>query len=133
MDVLFKKDWWSPYAAGAIAGIILCLSVLIAGKFIGASTTYVRSAGLIEQTVASGHVEGSDYFTKTKIKVDWQMLFVVGLIIGAFVSSVTSKTFKWTPVPPMWEKRFGASSGKRFVVSFIGGIIVLFGARLAGG
>ena len=130
---IFSKQSWSPYIAGAIAGVVLCFSVLIAGKFIGASTTYVRSAGLIERTVASGHVKESPYFTKTKIKVDWQMMFVAGLILGALVSSVISKDFKLTSIPPMWEKRFGAAKGRRFVVAFIGGIIALFGARLAGG
>ena len=60
-------------------------------------------------------------------------MFVVGLILGSLVSSFISKDFKVTSIPPMWEKRFGNSLGKRFTVAFIGGIIVLFGARLAGG
>jgi hypothetical protein len=124
---------WSPYAAGAVAGVVLCLSVLIAGKFVGASTTYVRSVGLLERTVAAEHVDKSAYFTKTKIKVDWQMMFVVGLILGALVSSFISRDFKVTSVPPMWQRRFGNSLAKRFVVAFFGGIIVLFGARMAGG
>ena len=130
---ILSKQTWSPYVAGAIAGVVLFFSVLVAGKFIGASTTFVRSVGLIERTVASEHVKESPYFTKAKIKVDWQMMFVVGLILGALVSSVISKDFKLTPIPPMWEKRFGAAKGRRFVVAFIGGTIGLFGARLAGG
>jgi hypothetical protein len=83
--------------------------------------------------VASEHVANSDYFTKTKVKVDWQMLFVVGLLLGSLISSFISKEFKVTSIPPMWGKRFGNSLGKRFVVAFLGGIAVLFGARLAGG
>jgi hypothetical protein len=130
---IFLKQSWSPYAAGAVAGVVLCLSVLVAGKFVGASTTYVRSVGLLEQTVAAEHVENSPYFSKTKVKVDWQMMFVVGLLLGSLVSSFIAKDFKVTPVPPMWEKRFGNSLGKRFAVAFLGGIAVLFGARLAGG
>lgn len=130
---IFLKQSWSPYAAGAVAGVVLCLSVLVAGKFVGASTSYVRSVGLIEQTVASEHVKNSEYFSKTKVKVDWQMLFVVGLILGSLISSLISKGFKVTSVPPMWGKRFGMAKGKRFVVAFLGGIVVLFGARMAGG
>ena len=133
MNEFSKQSWWSPYLAGAIAGVVLCLSVLIAGNFVGASTTYVRSAGFIEQLVASGHVEKLSYFTKTKIKVDWQVMFVVGLLLGSLVSAVSSKTFKLTSIPPMWEKRFGAAKGRRFVVAFTGGAIALFGARLADG
>jgi hypothetical protein len=40
---------WSPYLAGALSGVVSILSVLMAGKYFGASTTFVRSAGLIEK------------------------------------------------------------------------------------
>ena len=40
---------WSPYLAGALSGLVLVLSVLIAGKYFGASTSFVRSAGMIEE------------------------------------------------------------------------------------
>jgi uncharacterized membrane protein YedE/YeeE len=33
----------------------------------------------------------------------------------------------------MWQARFGPSRTKRLVVAFFGGLIMLFGARLAGG
>jgi hypothetical protein len=33
----------------------------------------------------------------------------------------------------MWEKRFGPSKLKRGIVAFIGGVIAMFGARLADG
>ena len=36
-------------------------------------------------------------------------------------------------VPGVWRNRFGGSVGKRMVAAFIGGFIILFGARLAGG
>lgn len=130
---LFQRTTWSPYWAGALAGLVLCLSVLITGKYFGASTTFVRSAGLIEKTVAMEHVARSDYFTRTKIKIDWQMLFVVGIIVGSLAASKTAGTFASTPVPPMWRRRFGDSAGKRYLVAFAGGVVALFGARMAGG
>ncbi len=129
----FQRTTWSPYWAGALAGLVLCLSVLIAGKYFGASTTFVRSAGLIEKTVATEYVANSDYFTKTKIKIDWQMLFVAGIIVGSLAASKIAGTFASTPVPPMWRRRFGDSAGKRYLVAFAGGIVALFGARMAGG
>ena len=131
-ELLYKKPW-SPYVAGALAGVVLCLSVLVAGKYFGASTTYVRSAGFLEKSVVSDHVTNSSYFTKTKVKVDWQMLFVVGIILGSFGAARMSRDFSVTAVPPMWKEKFGADRKKRFVIAFLGGIIVLFGARMAGG
>ena len=130
---VFKRRTWSPYVAGALAGAVLCLSVLVAGKYFGASTTFVRSAGLIEKAIVSEHVAQSDYFTKTKIKIDWQMLFLVGIILGSLAASRISGTFSSTPVPPMWQRRFGNSIAKRYLVAFLGGVIAIFGARMAGG
>jgi hypothetical protein len=124
---------WSPYLAGALAGLVLCISVFVAGKYFGASTTFVRTAGLIENTVAAERVAQMPYFVKTKIKVDWQMMFVVGIAAGALVASLISGTFKIVLVPPMWRERFGSSFIRRASVAFIGGIIAIFGARLAGG
>lgn len=133
MSELLTKKPWSPYVAGALAGVVLCLSVLVAGKYFGASTTFVRSAGFIEKSVATEHVANSSYFTKTKIKVDWQMLFVVGIILGSFGAARMSRDFSLTAVPPMWGEKFGPDRTKRLVIAFLGGIIALFGARMAGG
>ena len=49
---VFKLNSWSPYVAGGMVGILICLSVLITGKYFGASTTFVRSTGLIEKVFA---------------------------------------------------------------------------------
>ncbi len=133
MSELLNKKPWSPYVAGALAGVVLCISVLVAGKYFGASTTFVRSVGFLERSVASEHVANSPYFIKTKVKVDWQMLFVVGIILGSFGAARISRDFSLTAVPPMWSEKFGTDRPKRFAIAFLGGIIALFGARMAGG
>jgi len=65
--------------------------------------------------------------------VDWEWMFVIGIFIGSLISSSTSGSFLLKAVPDMWERRFGPSRVKRGVAAFIGGIVVMFGARLAGG
>jgi hypothetical protein len=124
---------WSPYLAGALAGIVMILSVWITGKYFGASTTFVRSAGMIEKIFSAERVEKMDYFIKEVPKIDWQWMFVFGIFMGALISSTTSRSFKWKAVPDMWEDRFGPGKMKRAVVAFIGGMIAMFGARLADG
>ena len=59
-----KDKVWSPYLAGALSGVVLILSVWIAGKFFGASTTFVRSAGMIEKLVGAERVAQIEYFVK---------------------------------------------------------------------
>ena len=133
-----NRKTWNPYIAGALAGLLLVLSVLIAGKFLGASTTFSRSAAVIERTV-SIDTSKFEYFTAKNGKYgpaslpNWQLLFVIGIIVGSFISASFSKTFEIVKVPPMWEEKFGNSFVKRGVAAFLGGAIALFGARLAGG
>jgi len=60
-------------------------------------------------------------------------MFVVGILIGSLIASATSGTFLWKGVPDMWGKKFGPSKFKRGIVAFLGGVIAMFGARLADG
>lgn len=130
---------WRPYLAGALAGVLAVLSVVVStqligsGKYLGASTTFVRVAGLVEQGVASGHVAENAYFAKTKVKVDWQMMVVVGILLGAFAASRLDGSFKLESTPPVWSDRFGSRISVRAIGAFLGGAVAMFGARLAGG
>jgi len=124
---------WSPYLAGALSGLVLVLSVLIAGKYFGASTSFVRSAGMIEGLLAPERVSQLAYFKSETPKIDWQWMFVFGIFLGSLISAVTSASFRWQALPDMWKKRFGSSISKRAIVAFLGAAVAMFGARLAGG
>ncbi|MBN1296980.1 YeeE/YedE family protein, partial [bacterium] len=64
---------WNPYLAGALVGILAIISVYATtewmGKtnYLGASTTFVRAAGLIERAIIPERVAGNAYFTKEKV------------------------------------------------------------------
>jgi len=124
---------WSPYLAGALTGIVIIASAWIAGNYFGASTCFVRVSGFIQQLFSPEKVASMDYFRWFGPKVDWQVMMVLGIVIGAFISSKTDGSFSIKTVPDMWASRFGPSPVKRGVFAFIGGIILMFGARLAGG
>jgi len=134
-----SQKTWSPYVAGALVGVLALCSVAITmkvlekPKFLGASTTFVRAAGLLEEKIDSERVLQNEYYQKTKVKVDWQMLFVFGIFVGALLSSRFGKTFRLEVVPAIWKERFGSCPICRGIGAFIGGAIALFGARLAGG
>ena len=130
----FREDnGWSPYLAGALSGLVLVLSVLIAGKYFGASTSFVRSAGMIEELFSPERVAKLAYFQSKAPKIDWQWMFVFGIFLGSLISSVTSASFRWQALPDMWKNRFGSSLGKRAIIAFLGAAVAMFGARLAGG
>jgi len=123
---------WNPYLAGALSGVLAVASVLVAGKYLGASTTFVRSSGMIENTLSPALVETA-YYLKYDLAVDWQFLFVAGIVIGAFIASRTDGSFRVQMVPDMWSGRFGSVPLVRGVAAFAGGVVAIYGARLAGG
>lgn len=130
---------WSPYVAGALVGILAILSIyatthfLGKGSFLGASTTFVRAAGLLFQVADPEHVASNAYYVKEKVRIDWQFMLVVGIFIGALIASLMDKSFKLESVPPLWEKHFGPSVWKRALGAFGGGIVAMVGARMADG
>ena len=127
-----KKQEWSPYAAGCIVGLLSWFAFLTV-KPLGASTTFVRTAGLIEKLFVPTHVENLPYFVSKVPIIDWQWMLVLGILIGSYVSSKLSGSYQLRFLPPMWEQSFGVSRTKRWAVAFLGGIVLMFGARMAGG
>jgi len=132
------KKSWNPYLAGAATGILIILSVWISGKFFGTSTTFARLAALFEgglgiDTAANAYFTAKGGKYGAGVLPDWQLLFVVGIFIGALISSRFSGEFKFQTVPDMWQRQFGSNPVKRSFAAFFGGVIALFGARLAGG
>ena len=128
-----EKAGWNPYVAGALTGLLMISSVALAGKYFGASTTFARGAGMVERLISPEHAAGLEYFTRYAPKIDWQFMFVAGILIGSFIAAKGSGTFRWQAVPDMWQRRFGSGRVGRAVAAFTGGAVALYGARLAGG
>jgi uncharacterized protein len=110
----------------AVLNAVVFLSVLT-NRIIGASTAYPYVADLV-----TGNT-GNDYFSKIKVPGHWEVLFLTGAFISGIVISLLRKEFKITLIHSNWEKYKGNSATKRIIWSFIGGFILIFGARMAGG
>lgn len=124
---------WNPYVAGALTGLVSIGSVWVTGKYFGASTTFVRGAGFLEKIFDPDKVAKMEYFIKEKPVIDWQWMFVIGILIGSFIAASFSGSFQLQSVPDMWRRRFGDNPLKRGAVAFFGGTVAMFGARLADG
>ena len=130
------RERWSPYWVGAGIGILSWITFSLMNEALGVSTTFVRVVGLLESTVIPGHVEANSYLAGYIVEnpaIEWQMFLVLGLLIGAFVSARMAGSFRVERVPSLWSWRFGESRIKRYSAAFLGGVLVLFGARMAGG
>lgn len=124
---------WSPYVVGAGIGVLSWFAFLTADHPLGITTAIEHTAALTEKAVAPTIAETNSYFEKESPKIGWEWMLVLGVFIGAFVSSKSSGDRNDPAVPLLWQKRFGSSKGKRYTAAFLGGALMLFGARMAQG
>jgi len=124
---------WSPYIVGAGIGVLSWLTFYFSDKAIGASSFYATLAGIIGKAVAPRHTESLKYYRENPPKVDWALVFVASAIMGGFVAAFTGGEITNEWMHPMWVARFGDSIILRGFVGFVGGVLMAFGARLAGG
>ncbi|QSX09409.1 YeeE/YedE family protein [Alkalibacter rhizosphaerae] len=128
-----KDNAWNPYIAGALSGIVLIFSVLLTGNYFGTSTSFVMVLGMLEKVLSPERFVQLAYFKTIPTTLHWQILFVLGILVGGFIAAKMFGDFSIQAIPERWKTRFGSSKPKRYAVAFIGGIISMFGARLAGG
>jgi uncharacterized membrane protein YedE/YeeE len=140
MQAWLRAPRWSPYAVGAGIGVLSWITFATMDKALGTSTTMVRAAGAIERVIAPEHVDATPYLTKyvgtaadPKAIFEWQFTLVVMLVVGAWLAARLSNTRRIEHVPDLWKWRFGGSKLIRYFAAFVGGTILLIGARLAGG
>lgn len=130
-----KTHLWNPYLVGALIGVLSILTFTLADKPIGISTGIAQASGACAMPVLGADgVAANTYWAKKAVPAwDYGSLFVLGSFFGALVSALVSGSFKLESVPSLWRERFGPSVGKRFLAAFIGGVVIIFGARLADG
>ena len=131
-------DWlrevrWSPYVVGAGIGILSWLTFLLSNRPIGCSTAFSRTSGMVEKLFRGGKVDLKPYYRLFKPVIDWEVMLLIGILAGSFLSSMLSGDFRWVMVPERWVAAFGPAPVPRFFAALIGGVIIGFGARWAGG
>lgn len=124
---------WSPYLVGTLIGLLSMATFYFSNKPLSASTAYARLAGLIGNLFARSHTENLKFYQDTKPKIDWGVTLLFGMLLGAVIAAVSGGEFTAAWVPDLWEQRFGAELAPRLGLAFVGGAIMAYGARLAGG
>lgn len=127
------KNGWNVYVCGVLSGLLSIASILFVDRWLGVSTVFVRSTGMIETVFSPDSVTSMPYFIKEVPIIDWQMMFVLGTAAGACMAALLYDDFTIQWIPDRWAARFGRSIRKRAAAAFFGGIIAMFGARLADG
>ena len=131
-QVVPVMPWW---AGGLGIGLILIVAVSLVEP-IGVSTQYVVAVGVLLHRLIPTVANQSPYLVETAQEwtaLTYEFMFVAGIPLGAFLAAFATGRLRWRVVPVEWGMRFGAVPGRRLAWSFIGGFILLFGARFGGG
>jgi hypothetical protein len=123
-----RKDYkWLHSAVGLAVLVAVVFLSSTANRVVGASSTYPYLAGL-----ASGLTD-HPYFLNVEKSGSWELIFLAGAFLAGLVFSLLKKEFRLRMIHEHWIKYKGHTPLKRAVWSFIGGFLLLFGARMAGG
>jgi uncharacterized membrane protein YedE/YeeE len=129
---LHKKDkmkdmkWLYAGIGLAVLNAVVFLSAT-ANRPIGASTSFPYVADLLTG------LTNNDYFEKIQKPGHWELLFLTGSFLAGLIISLFKKEFKFTLIHSNWERHKGNSISKRITWSLVGGFVLIFGARMAGG
>jgi len=118
--------WLFAGIALAVLNAITFLTI-VSDRPIGASTTYPYLSDYFLGLTRN------DYFEKIQHSGSWELIFLFGAFLSALIVSVIKKEFKLILIQSNWEKYKGRSPFKKIFWSFVGGFILIFGARMANG
>ena len=127
------KEYWNPYVAGVILGLVLLAAYLVAGNGLGATALPKRSLALVGNQVAP---EWTAQNTVLKSYVadgasplrNWLVVEVVGVILGGFLGALSAGR-----LAKKVEKGPNISVRGRLTYAMAGGVIMGFAASLARG
>jgi hypothetical protein len=133
-----RKETWSPYVAGILLGLIGILAVWVSNSLLGASGAFENLAGWIGKAIAPAAFNNMYFNFIMPPGISWGVILLVGVFFGGMVGAATSKTLKWGKKEAVnddkqWKRIFGPQTWKRWVLGFIGAIILEYAAGIAGG
>lgn len=119
-----------PWASlGILFGVVGVLSIIAWGP-IGVSGTYPRIIGEAARLVSPGYAAANPYLVKMGSILVPETFILLGLVIGGLVGARLDRV-----KAPKMEKTYPAEAtpSQRYRDAFIGGLLIVFGARIAGG
>jgi hypothetical protein len=133
-----KKEEWSPYVAGILLGVVGILAVWLSDSLLGASGAFENFAGMLGKTVAPAAFDNIYFNFIMPPGLNWSLVLFIGTILGGLIAAATSGTLLWgkknaANSDEQWKRIFGPQTWKRWLIGFIGAVILEYGAGIAGG
>ena len=133
-----RKEEWSPYVAGMLLGLVGIAAVWASNNLLGASGAFENLAGMIGKAFAPAAFDDMYFNFIMPPGITWGVLLLVGVFFGGMLGAATSGTLLWgkkgaANSSAQWKRIFGPQVWKRWVLAFIGAIILEYAAGIAGG
>lgn len=128
-----RSTRWSPYAVGAGIGVLSWFAFATVDRGLGITTAFEYAAALTSRAISPGSAASNSYFADHAPTIGWEWMVVLGVLLGSLLSSWLSGDRKHAVVPMIWRRRFGDSVFVRMSAAFVGGAVMMLGARLARG
>ena len=129
-----RKDEWSPYVAGILLGVVGIATVWMANTTLGASGGFENIAGMLGKAVAPGLFDNVYFNFVMQPAITFPVILLVGIFFGGMLGAITSGTFKFRSMDDeQWKSAYGAQPWKRWLLLFVGAIILEYAAGIAGG
>ena len=127
------KDYVDPYYAGILLGVVLFLAFFLTGSGLGASGGLNRMLVFVEDLIAPGHVNRTPYLLAmaggAKNPLDsWVVYVTIGVIFGGIAAGWRNGRLKIET-----NRGPNVSVKMRWMMAFIGGALMGYGARFARG
>ena len=128
-----EKPYINPYLAGVLLGLVLFGAFFITGNGLGASGGLNRILVFFEDLIAPDHVDRTAYLLEmaggdTNPLNSWVVYVTIGVLFGGFASGLRHGRLKVET-----NKGPNISNRQRWLMAFIGGGFMGFGARFARG
>jgi len=120
---------WMP-AAFALAGVIVFIFATFGPP--ASSSGFVSTLKGFGAAVAPAYVQSKAHYGMIPGPGSWLFTFVLGMAMGGFIGGRTIDR-PVADIPSIWQRRFGGAAAKRYAAAFVGGFLILFASRLAGG
>lgn len=128
-----RSKRWSPYAVGTGIGMLSWFAFATVDRGLGITTVFEYAAALSSRVLSPGAASSNSYFAEHAPTIGWEWMVVLGVLLGSLISSWLSGDRKQALIPPIWQRRFGDSVALRMSAAFVGGAVMMLGARLARG
>ena len=127
------KPYAHPYKAAVLLGLVLFGAFFVTGNGLGASGGINRLLVVIEDAIYPAHVDRTAYLAsmaggESNPLDSWVVFVTIGLMIGGFASGLKNGRLNITT-----NRGPNVSVRMRWMMAFIGGAFMGYGARLARG